>query len=224
MGSTGFPSEYLMTCSEPAIESYELSRLNRAALLRKEIWKLIDQWVECEAEARLACWLRQSRSAQASVQGASPSDSESPLPQQLALPLFAPHAAEARAYRTAKPREQPPTAAVAEKNESSASGTRLPAASRGRTDMHASNVGGSTQVLVLQREWHGAAKRRDVRTAADCLGAQQRLRQRTLALCRPAARTRFPARQARPCCGSRFDRAPSGASQNWMNSVQMRPA
>ena len=48
------PLEYLATCSTASLESIELARLGRAANLRKELYAVIEQWIEAEAEARTA--------------------------------------------------------------------------------------------------------------------------------------------------------------------------
>ncbi len=48
------PWNYLRQASESSLRCFELSRLNHAANLRKEIVALIDQWLEETAEARLA--------------------------------------------------------------------------------------------------------------------------------------------------------------------------
>ena len=53
------PWDYLHEASGPSLESFELSRLNHAANLRKEIAALLDQWIEEAAEALLARWLRE---------------------------------------------------------------------------------------------------------------------------------------------------------------------
>lgn len=82
--------DYLATCSEPAVESFELSRLNRAAILRKQMRQLIDEWVACEAEAQLARWTRQSRRVEMAVDAASLPGANAALPEQLALPLLPP--------------------------------------------------------------------------------------------------------------------------------------
>jgi hypothetical protein len=49
--------EYLLRCSKPSLESFELSRLNRVANLRKELRMLVEDWIEAEVEARLAHWV-----------------------------------------------------------------------------------------------------------------------------------------------------------------------
>ncbi len=61
-----FPWEYLRQASDPSLRSYELSRLNHAANLRKEITALIDQWVEETAAAILARWMIEYRTAERS--------------------------------------------------------------------------------------------------------------------------------------------------------------
>jgi hypothetical protein len=53
------PWDYLHQASNPSLESFELSRLNHAANLRKEIAALLEQWIEEAAEALLARWLRE---------------------------------------------------------------------------------------------------------------------------------------------------------------------
>jgi hypothetical protein len=51
------PWEYLRLASDPSLQNYELTRLNHAANLRKEIAVLVDAWVENNAYALLARWL-----------------------------------------------------------------------------------------------------------------------------------------------------------------------
>lgn len=55
------PWEYLHDASLPSLESYELSRLNHAANLRREITALMDQWIEDTTQALLARWVREDR-------------------------------------------------------------------------------------------------------------------------------------------------------------------
>lgn len=55
------PWEFLVSASPFALQSYELSRLNHAANLRKEIAHLLDQWLEENACAMLARWLIEQR-------------------------------------------------------------------------------------------------------------------------------------------------------------------
>lgn len=74
------PWDFLHNASVPSLESFELSRLNHTANLRKEIAALLEQWIEESAEARLARWLREDRKL--------PLDSEEPsdIPPQPELP------------------------------------------------------------------------------------------------------------------------------------------
>jgi hypothetical protein len=51
------PIDYLGSASRASLESFELSRLNHAANLRREIAALIDEWIEETAEAMLARWM-----------------------------------------------------------------------------------------------------------------------------------------------------------------------
>ena len=55
------PWEFLVSASPFALQSYELSRLNHAANVRKEIARLLDQWVEENSCAMLARWLIEQR-------------------------------------------------------------------------------------------------------------------------------------------------------------------
>jgi hypothetical protein len=51
------PWDYLLTASRNSLQSYELTRLNHAASLRKEIVSLMDQWLEENSSAAVARWL-----------------------------------------------------------------------------------------------------------------------------------------------------------------------
>jgi len=51
------PIDYLSSASRASLESFELSRLNHAANLRRDITALIDQWIEETADAMLARWM-----------------------------------------------------------------------------------------------------------------------------------------------------------------------
>jgi hypothetical protein len=66
MRSTQPPFEYLITSSEPALESFQLARLAQAANFRKELRQVMGDWIEAEAEARLARWILDCRRAQSS--------------------------------------------------------------------------------------------------------------------------------------------------------------
>ena len=55
------PWEFLFSASSFSLHSYELSRLNHAANLRKDIGRLLDQWMEESASALLARWLIEQR-------------------------------------------------------------------------------------------------------------------------------------------------------------------
>lgn len=94
MGSVCPPFEYLATCSEPGLESYELSRLNQASNLRRELRQLMDRWIECEVEARMARLTLESRRIDVRAAGSPLLEPQAnTLPQQLRLPLLPPEAA-----------------------------------------------------------------------------------------------------------------------------------
>jgi hypothetical protein len=57
MGSAHPPLEYLLASSKTSLESFEPSRLNAVANLRKEIREVVDDWVQAEIEARIARWV-----------------------------------------------------------------------------------------------------------------------------------------------------------------------
>jgi hypothetical protein len=55
------PWDFLRQASNSSLQSFELSRLNNAANLRREIGHLMDQWLEETAQAMLARWLLDHR-------------------------------------------------------------------------------------------------------------------------------------------------------------------
>jgi len=55
------PWEFLLSATPFAPQSYELSRLNHAANLKKEIGRLLDEWIEENTCAMLARWLLERR-------------------------------------------------------------------------------------------------------------------------------------------------------------------
>jgi hypothetical protein len=77
MRSAQPPLEHLLTSSIVSLESFELSRLNAIANLRKEFRQLVDEWIEAEIEARLSRWiLERRREAEAEPQPSAPLLSE----------------------------------------------------------------------------------------------------------------------------------------------------
>jgi len=70
------PWDFLHEASNPSLESFELSRLNHTANLRKEIAVLLEQWIAEAAEALLARWVREDRKLPA-----QPGESVRVLPQ-----------------------------------------------------------------------------------------------------------------------------------------------
>jgi hypothetical protein len=51
------PIDYLQEASRSSLQHFELTRLNHAANLRREIGALIDQWIKETSEAMLARWM-----------------------------------------------------------------------------------------------------------------------------------------------------------------------
>src|SRR5580658_6154699 len=64
MSDTQPPLEFFLTSSATGLESFELSRMNRAANLRKELRQVMEEWIEAEVNARFARWVLESRRAQ----------------------------------------------------------------------------------------------------------------------------------------------------------------
>lgn len=73
-------SDYLHTASNSSLESYELSRLNHAANLRREIAALIDQWIDETVQARLARCILEERAAKRTTLRHEPLAPERQLP------------------------------------------------------------------------------------------------------------------------------------------------
>ena len=57
------PLDFLLTSSTTSLSEYQLRRLNEARNLRSKALELIEQAIDQEIEARLACWLRMHREA-----------------------------------------------------------------------------------------------------------------------------------------------------------------
>ncbi|MGH9679513.1 MAG: hypothetical protein ACRD4Y_06155, partial [Candidatus Acidiferrales bacterium] len=64
MRTTQLPLEYLVRASKETLESFELTRLNRAANFRKEARDVLNDWVQAEVESRLARFVLERRRAQ----------------------------------------------------------------------------------------------------------------------------------------------------------------
>lgn len=65
MSDTQPPLEYLVECSKASLESFQLSRLNRASNLQKEFSQVAEEWVQTEVSFRLARWILDGRQLQA---------------------------------------------------------------------------------------------------------------------------------------------------------------
>jgi hypothetical protein len=61
MAATRPSLEYLVTSSQQSLESFELSRLNQASNLRKELRDVVEEWVQTEVDARFARWILECR-------------------------------------------------------------------------------------------------------------------------------------------------------------------
>jgi hypothetical protein len=78
------PWDFFHDASIASLQSFELSRLNNAANLRRQIAALLDQWINDNSEALLARWVREQRAL-------PPAPLEiGAVPHQCILPLDAP--------------------------------------------------------------------------------------------------------------------------------------
>lgn len=59
------PLDFFLTSSATGLQSFELSRMNRAANLRKELRQVMEEWIQAEVNARVARWVLESRRAHA---------------------------------------------------------------------------------------------------------------------------------------------------------------
>jgi len=89
------PWDYLHDASITSLESYELSRLNHAANIRREIAALLDQWIEDSSQALLARWVREDRLL--------PSGARRPETPQSHLPFAEPAGLDSPAVRPGEP-------------------------------------------------------------------------------------------------------------------------
>jgi len=65
MSDTQPPLEFFLTSSDTGLQSFELSRMNRASNLRKELRQVMEEWIQAEVNARFARWVLESRRPQA---------------------------------------------------------------------------------------------------------------------------------------------------------------
>jgi hypothetical protein len=84
MSDTQPPLDFFLTSSAIALQSFELSRMNRAANLRKELRQIAEEWIQAEVNARYARLVLESRRLQALASGAGRFDASGP-----AAPRFA---------------------------------------------------------------------------------------------------------------------------------------
>jgi hypothetical protein len=63
------PSHFFHDASIASLQSFELSRLNNAANLRRQIAALLDQWINDNSEALLARWVREQRALPQAANG-----------------------------------------------------------------------------------------------------------------------------------------------------------
>ncbi|HKV27163.1 MAG TPA: hypothetical protein VJN90_02660 [Candidatus Acidoferrales bacterium] len=79
--------DYLATCSQTSLESFQLARLNDLANLRKQMIEIIDDWVESDIQARIAEWMLLRRRRQAAPRP-TPQSVRRMRSKQVPLPLI----------------------------------------------------------------------------------------------------------------------------------------
>ncbi|MGH9727035.1 MAG: hypothetical protein ACRD4V_00400 [Candidatus Acidiferrales bacterium] len=79
--------DYLATCSQTSLESFQLARLNDLANLRKQMIEIVDQWVESDIQARIAEWILVRRRQQGALR--PPQSVRRMRSKQRPLPLIA---------------------------------------------------------------------------------------------------------------------------------------
>jgi hypothetical protein len=96
--------EYLLGCSKISLESFGLSRLNRASNLRKELSQVAEEWVAAEVSFRLARLIVDRRDAGQAAASLSPTQPAMlSSGNQLTLPLPAEVSGVAEETETVRP-------------------------------------------------------------------------------------------------------------------------
>lgn len=114
MRTRELPLEYLIRASKETLESFELTRLNRAANFRKEARDVMNDWVQAEIESRLARFVLERRRAQSGDCRSLSSEFAPPLEVELLSSdsLFAQSVAEANSISFSEPAGNFPEGAV----------------------------------------------------------------------------------------------------------------
>lgn len=81
------PWDYLLSATRNSLQSYELSRLNHAANLGKEIKQLLDTYIEESSNARLARLLMEQKENQHCGGNGTPLEAAEGFPEVEAKPV-----------------------------------------------------------------------------------------------------------------------------------------
>jgi hypothetical protein len=182
MSATRLPLPYLATCSEMSLESVELSRLNRAANLRKEFHQILEDWIDSEVDARLARSLLEWKREQETVGGSQMAHAPAPAQfQQLAI-AFLPESSAPATHETSECDAQSPRTDGRTNRAASASRTHSPAQLPKRD-----------QAIAPSRSTHCAmaaeTRLREVENLAECFSEKLRDNRRECAANRADARS-----------------------------------
>jgi hypothetical protein len=93
------PLSYLLDCSKKSLQAFLLNQLNKSAERRKEVNRLLDEWVESEALARLATWFETYGESLVALASSAPDEAKG---QQLRIDFLAQETAELESSRDRK--------------------------------------------------------------------------------------------------------------------------
>jgi hypothetical protein len=102
------PWDFFHDASIASLQSFELSRLNNAANIRRQVGALLDQWVSDNSQALLARWVREQRSLSppSHIEGLPGTPEQSTLPfDASAIPVLLPRRPE-RPQKLSRPQRR----------------------------------------------------------------------------------------------------------------------
>jgi hypothetical protein len=88
------PLEFLVTSSQAGLENFGLGKLNKIANLRRELHEVVEAWIECEIQYRLARWILDCRRTQDAAEDLRTSEPSVPLPLRHAAANLLPTSGE----------------------------------------------------------------------------------------------------------------------------------
>jgi hypothetical protein len=101
MNRPELPLSYLLECSKKSLQAFLLTQLNKSAERRKEVNRLLDEWVEAEALARLATWFETNGESLVALASSPPNEAKA-RGEQLRIDFLAQETAELESSRDRK--------------------------------------------------------------------------------------------------------------------------